>query len=58
MFYQQGDKTEDQAVADCIEKYHKIYPSAEDLGEIERAASQITVQGARLPQRMLTVMGR
>ena len=30
----------------------------DDLGEIERAASQITVQGTRLPERMLNMTGR
>lgn len=32
--------------------------TADDLGEIERAASQIKVQGARLPEHMLNLTGR
>jgi aryl-alcohol dehydrogenase-like predicted oxidoreductase len=32
--------------------------TADDLGEIERAASKIKVQGARLPERMLNMTGR
>lgn len=32
--------------------------TAGDLGEIERAASKITVQGTRLPERMLNMTGR
>jgi aryl-alcohol dehydrogenase-like predicted oxidoreductase len=32
--------------------------TADDLGEIDRAASKIKVQGARLPERMLNMTGR
>ena len=32
--------------------------TSDDLGEIERTASKITVQGARLPERMLNMTGR
>lgn len=32
--------------------------TADDLGDIERAASKVTVQGARLPERMLNMTGR
>jgi aryl-alcohol dehydrogenase-like predicted oxidoreductase len=32
--------------------------TSDDLGEIERAAAQITVQGTRLPERMLNMTGR
>jgi aryl-alcohol dehydrogenase-like predicted oxidoreductase len=32
--------------------------TSDDRGLIERAASQITVQGARLPKRMLNMTGR
>jgi aryl-alcohol dehydrogenase-like predicted oxidoreductase len=32
--------------------------TSDDLGEIERAASKIKVQGARLPERMLNMTGR
>jgi aryl-alcohol dehydrogenase-like predicted oxidoreductase len=32
--------------------------TSDDLSEIERTASQITVQGARLPERMLNMTGR
>jgi aryl-alcohol dehydrogenase-like predicted oxidoreductase len=36
----------------------KIQLTAEDLGEIDRAASQIEVHGARYPEAMLKMVGR
>jgi aryl-alcohol dehydrogenase-like predicted oxidoreductase len=37
---------------------HDIRLTAEDLREIDRAASQIEVQGARYPEPLLKMVGR